>query len=478
MTVLRSIIGGQPVDDGVVRKLADPADLDVTIGEVVDLQDAVLVDEAVARSVASLEAWGALPPAHRGRMLGDAADLLEQRADDIALRATLEEGKALWEARGETAKTIETFRYYAELARELDGRMLFTDRPGTWAQTVPRPVGPCALVTPWNVPVVGPARKLAPALVAGNPCIVKPAALSPGPATMIVEALLEAGVPGDVVQLLHGNGSTIGQALVSHTNIAAVSFTGSTEVGHHLRRVIPPGTRLQAELGGKNPLVVMPDADLDLASQLVITGGLTSTGQMCTATSVVLAAEGIADALWERLLHDVGRLQIGPGVGEGTWMGPLAGSARLETITRTLNEARERGLEIEGGERLGDDMARGCFVTPALIRDCPPTDALLTEEIFGPVIAFRSFRTVDEAFAAVNASRFGLSASICTRDLGLAQRFAREIRAGMIGVNVPTAGWELQLPFGGVKGSGLGTKEQGREGFEFFLVRSTVVTAS
>jgi aldehyde dehydrogenase (NAD+) len=292
-----------------------------------------------------------------------------------------------------------------------------------------------------------------------------------------VRALLEVGVPGDVVQVVHGAGARIGEALACDERVAAVSFTGSTRVGHHLRRTLPPATRLQAELGGKNPLVVTRDADLELATRLVVDGALTSTGQMCTATSIVLVDQAIEDDLAGRLASAFASVLIGPGLDQDTWMGPLAGEDRLADVNAAIESACRRGVEVEGGRRLGGALAAGCFVTPALARGARADDSLLLDEIFGPVVALVPFSTLDEAIARANATRYGLSASICTRDLHAAHRFAREIRAGMVGVNVATAGWELQLPFGGLKDSGLGTKEQGHEGLEFFLVRRTVAIA-
>lgn len=471
-----SIVAGERVDRGDLRELCDPADASQVIGEVVTA-DAAVVEKALDAAVAGQRDWARRSPAERGALLEAAAGLLAAQSETMALRVTLEEGKPLWEARAEVGKAVETLRFYGALGRDLDGRALFGDRADSHARTVPTPVGVCALLTPWNVPVVGPARKVAPALVTGNACVLKPASWTPGPATLLVEILHEAGIPPEVVQVLHGPGHELGERLVSHARVTAVSFTGSTEVGHRMRRTLPPSTRLQAELGGKNPLVVMPDADLELAIELIVRGGLLSTGQMCTATSRVLVHTSVLEKLRGSLLARIDGIRLGPGTAEDTWMGPLVSEQRRTEVEAALLSARKRGLVVEGGERPRGALSNGWFLTSAVVTRLRPDDPIAQDELFGPVLALLPFETLDEAIAIANNTRYGLSASICTSDLDAALAFVDRCEAGVVGVNVPTAGVDLQFAFGGIKDSGSGSKEQGREGLEFFVTRRTIIVA-
>jgi aldehyde dehydrogenase (NAD+) len=338
-------------------------------------------------------------------------------------------------------------------------------------------VGPVALITPWNFPFAIPVWKTAPALVAGCTAVLKPASLTPICTHLFAEALVEAGLPPGVLNVVTGPGGAVGDALVDDPRIRAISFTGSNEVGLRLyQRAASRGVKVTLEMGGKNPVVVLDDADLDLAAEGILQGAFGSTGQRCTATSRVVTTPGIAGKLTEALVEKVRKMKVGNGMSQGVQMGPAVDQSQLKTDLDSIAAARADGARLlVGGERLSNDEHRnGFFCAPTVFDKVEPGTRLAREEVFGPVLAIQSARDFEEALELANDVQFGLTASIYTRDYFTALRFVEKAEVGMVHVNQPTVGGEAQLPFGGIKGTGVGEKEMAEEGANFFTHLKTV----
>jgi aldehyde dehydrogenase (NAD+) len=437
-------------------------------------EDAARAAEAAARA---WPAWTRTPMPKRGEILLKAAALLEQRLDVVAEALTREEGKTLPESKGEVGRGVSLFRYYAGEASQPTGEIYPSVSPTTtlWAERVP--LGPVGLITPWNFPVAIPAWKLAPALVYGNTVVFKPAELTPLTAWHLVDVLEKAGLPPGVLNLVVGRGSQVGQAMVESPHVKAISFTGSNQVGTRLAtQCVERGIKFQLEMGGKNPVVVLPDADLDKAVELTIAGAMLSTGQKCTATSRVIVDKEVVSGFRDRLAARAAALKVGDGMKSDTYMGPLVSADAEKTVLEYIEIGKAEGARLVagGGKLKGGDFERGFFVEPTVFDGVRPDMRIAQEEIFGPVVAVIEARGFDEAVALANQSRFGLSASVVTRDLGLAMRFVREIEVGIVHVNSQTAGAEPQVPFGGFKHSSSGTREQGKAAREFFTQIKTV----
>jgi aldehyde dehydrogenase (NAD+) len=404
-----------------------------------------------------------------------AAHLLRARADDIARDLTREMGKTLPEARGEVGKTADFFEYCGGLGRAPVGELLADERPGVRAWTVREPVGVVLAVCPWNDPILTPARKCAPALIAGNAVVLKPASYTPVVSLHLARALADAGLPAGVLNTVTGSARDISAALIANDALAAISFTGSNEVGESIRRDIA-GTniKLLAELGGKNAAVVLSDADLEKATATIATAAFAQAGQRCTATSRVIVARSVLDETLERLTTLADALVLGPGLDVRTTMGPVVAPEQKETVQGFLERAVADGAEmLTGSEPFDDGLSAGCFVRPAVLT-VDASAEIWREEIFGPVIAVLAVDDIDEAVSAVNDSSYGLAASIFTTDLGSATRFIGGVAVGQVSVNLPTSGWDVHMPFGGFKASGSGSKEQGLEGLDFYTRTKTV----
>ena len=431
--------------------------------------------EDVARAVESaqrgFDKWRATPAPQRGMVLKDAADLMTERKEDLARAMTREMGKVLEETRGDVQEAIDTGYYAATEGRRLFGHTVPSELRDKWAMSFRRPIGVSGVITPFNFPIAVPSWKIFPALLCGNSVIWKPAEDVPHSANLFVEILLEAGLPGDVIQLVHGRGEVVGAALVEHSGVPVISFTGSTETGSRIGEVAGRmNKRVSLEMGGKNAQIVMPDADMELALEGVLWGGFGTTGQRCTATSRLLLHESVHDEFVDRLVERAGQLRLGDGSAEATDVGPLINQAALEKVQRYMSVARDEGVEVAcGGQRAsGSGLDDGFFFEPTVLIDVKPGMRVEQEEIFGPVLSVIVFSDLEEAVRVNNDVEYGLSSAIYTSDVRSAFSAISDLDNGITYVNAPTIGAEAHLPFGGVKQTGNGHREGGWEVFEFF----------
>ncbi|HLU25557.1 MAG TPA: aldehyde dehydrogenase family protein [Longimicrobiales bacterium] len=468
----RNFIGGEWVEPatGEYFENVNPADRTDVIGRW-PRSGREDLDRAVASARRGFEVWRRTPAPIRGDVLRRVGDLLSQRKEELARVLTREMGKVLEEARGDVQEGIDTAYYAATEGRRLFGHTVPSELRDKWAMTYRRPIGVCGLITPFNFPLAIPTWKMFPALVCGNSVIFKPAEDVPHTATLLVEILLEAGIPPEVVQLVHGIGEEIGAAIVEHPEIPVISFTGSTTTGARIGEVCGRmHKRLSLEMGGKNAQIVMPDADLELALEGVLWGAFGTTGQRCTATSRLLLHEDIHDEFLDMLVERTAKLRLGSGLDENTDVGPLINQQALDKVEGYIEVARQEGDEILIGGRRADQggLARGFFFEPTILRGVKPGSRLACEEVFGPVLSVMKFRELDEAIRINNEVAYGLSSSIYTRDVRTAFRAITELDNGITYVNAPTIGAEAHLPFGGVKQTGNGHREGGWEVYEFY----------
>ncbi|MFN8215958.1 MAG: aldehyde dehydrogenase family protein [Solirubrobacterales bacterium] len=433
------------------------------------------VDQACDAARAAAAGWAAVTPVARGEILYRAAEKLATQLEEFAATIVQEEGKTIDEARAEMTRAVAVLRWFAGEAIQPSGDVHPSGRAGTLIYSVREPLGVVAVITPWNFPVAIPAWKIAPALAFGNTVVWKPSELTPLCATMLIELLEAAGLPPGVVNLVTGDPAEIGDALTGHAEVDAISFTGSLRVGRHIQaRAVPRGVKVQLETGGKNPAIVMDDADLHRAVELVIRGAMWSTGQKCTASSRALVTPGIRPAFTEALLKRVAALRVGDPLAPETEIGPLVSDGQRDRVLGYLERAAGEGQEpVTNGHEKVEGLP-GFFVAPTVYLDVDPGTPLAREEIFGPVLALVEVADLDHALEVAEAVEFGLSASIFTRDLATAMRFARSIRTGMAHVNRETAGAEPQAPFGGAKASSSHSREQGKAAAEFFTETKTV----
>lgn len=432
---------------------------------------------AIAAARAALPAWSAMPPLSRHAILRRAADEITARREELGRLLSSEEGKTLAEGIGEATRAGQIFDFFAGEVLRAGGELLPSVRPGIGVEITREPVGVVGLITPWNFPIAIPAWKLAPALAHGNTVVMKPADLVPGCAWALADILHRAGLPAGVLNLVMGRGSVVGQTMLDSPDIDAISFTGSTATG---ARVAESSARLrrkvQLEMGGKNPLVVLDDADLALAVDCAVQGAFFSTGQRCTASSRLIVTEGIHDAFVSALIARVAALRVGHALDPSTEIGPVVDENQLEQDLRYIAIARDEGAElVTGGERLQLDT-EGLFLRPALFAGATNEMRIAREEVFGPVACVIRVRDYDEALVVANDTEFGLSAGIVTQSLAHATHFKRAAQAGMVMVNLPTAGVDFHVPFGGRKASSLGPREQGTYAAEFFTTIKTAYT--
>ncbi len=454
-TVFANYIAGQWVQSktGKTFPNTNPANTSEVLGQfqASAAEDVQAACEAAARS---LPAWSATPAPRRGEYLFKAADLLESRLAKISEEMTREEGKTLPESKGEVKRAINILRYFGGEGARQFSYQIPSERENVFCYTLRKPLGVVALITPWNFPSAIPAWKMAPALVGGNTVVIKPASLAPLSAYRIVEALHEAGIPAGVLNYLTGSGGAVGNPLVEQPAVRAVSFTGSCEVGNALfEKVTRRKIRVQLEMGGKNPTVVLKDADLDYAADVLVNGAFFSTGQKCTACSRAIIEKPIYEPLLEKLVAKTGKLKVGNGLDPGVAIGPAVDAAQLDTDLKYIEIARNEGAKlICGGHRLtGGIYELGYFVEPTIFTGVRPEMRIAQEEVFGPVLGLMVANDFEDAMRLANCVKFGLSASIVSRDLTRVHQFINGIEAGLITVNLPTAGVEYQLPFGGTR---------------------------
>ncbi|HZU19862.1 MAG TPA: aldehyde dehydrogenase family protein [Gaiellaceae bacterium] len=431
------------------------------------------VDAAVAAAAEAFPGWSRLPLAGRAAYLVAAAAALERRAEEIARDMSVEMGKPLREARGETARAAQILRYSASEAFRPVGAHFEQTLTGAQVSTRRRPLGVVGLITPWNFPIAIPVWKLAPALQYGNTVVLKLAYEAPRTGLHVAEAFAEAGLPAGVLNVLTGRGSTVGAALVRDPRVRAISFTGSVPTGHGVRdEATRAGKRVQLELGGHNPLIVMADADLARAAEAAYAGAFWSAGQKCTATRRIYVQEPAYDAFREAFLARIARGRVGDPLDPETEVGPIVNESQLDDVTSAVERGRSEGGEVvAGGERAHDEAF---LLQPTVFEGVRDHAYLSCEEVFGPVTSLYRFSDFDEAIARANAVPFGLSASIFTSSLATATRFQNEAQAGLLHVNSQTAGAEVHVPFGGIKQSGFGPHEQGRAAIEFYTEVITI----
>ena len=428
------------------------------------------VDEAVASARRSFDAWRKTPAPRRGEILFKAGALMLDRKEDLARDMTREMGKVLAEARGDVQEAIDITFYMAGEGRRLFGQTTPSELPDKFNMSVRVPVGVCALVTPWNFPMAIPAWKVMPALIAGNTVVLKPATDTPLSAVNLVKILVEAGVPAGVVNLVTGSGRDVGDPLVGHPGVDLVSFTGSSEVGRRVAEVCAPLFRpCGLEMGGKNAIIVMDDADLDLAVEGAVWGGFGTTGQRCTAASRVLVHRDVMEEFLERFTAATQRLRVGDGLDEAVDVGPLVSASQLRTVQRYADIGKREGMLLTGGDVLeGPGYEYGHYFAPTILAGVHPAAVIAQEEIFGPVVTVIPHRGLADAIEICNSVEYGLSASIYTRDVNRAYRAMRDVHTGVFYVNASTIGAEVHLPFGGTKATGNGHREAGTAALELF----------
>jgi len=421
--------------------------------------------------------WSAMPVPKRGEILGRAGDIMVKRKDEIAELMTREMGKILKETRGDTQEGIDTAYYAFGEGRRLFGITTPSELPNKTSFTILRPIGVAGIISPWNFPMAIPAWKIFPALLLGNTVVFKPASDTPATANLFVEILDEAGVPKGVVNLVNGPGSTVGESILKNPNIGVVSFTGSSLIGSRIAEVCGKTLkRVSLELGGKNPQIVMEDADMELALEGIIWGAFGTTGQRCTATSRLILQESIHDRFISMLVEKVKTLKIGNGLDENVDMGPVINEAQMNKILNYIDIGKREGANlIYGGERYTDgECGKGWFLSPTIFTDVKPDMRIAKEEIFGPVLSVIKVKNFDEAVEVANNIDYGLSSSIYTRNLLYAMNAVERLDAGITYVNAPTIGAECHLPFGGVKNTGNGHREGGKWAYEIFSEIKTV----
>ena len=469
-----------PSVSGKTEASRNPANRKEVVGyvQVSELAD---LDNAVNAAQAARTAWRHLSGAARGELLFKAANIMESRLNEIAETMTREMGKTLPEAKGETARGVAILRYYAGEGMRKTGDIIPSTDSEALMFTTRVPLGVVGIISPWNFPVAIPVWKMAPALIYGNTVVLKPAQDTAVTAAKVIECFAEAGFPAGVVNLITGKGSVIGQGLAEHTGVNGISFTGSDAVGKQVGlAAFKRGAKYQLEMGGKNPIIIAADADLDLAVDATISGGLRSTGQKCTATSRVIIHKDVYATFKAKLLEKIAAIRVGNGMESDTWMGPCANEQQLETVLEYIRIGQQEGATLAyGGNRLQEPkLAEGFFVEPAVFENVTPAMKIAREEIFGPVLALISAESMEEAIRLANDTEYGLSASIYTRDVGNILTFIRDVDAGLVRINAETAGVELQAPFGGMKQSSSHSREQGQAAIEFYTAVKTVFIKS
>ncbi len=476
MTVrnLASVIGGQVVDGPERRLDLNPSDTADVVAEV-GLADASAARDAVLAASAAFGSWSRSTPWQRAEVLDRAGAEVIARAEELGDLLAREEGKTLPEARAEVIRAGQILKYYTGTALQPHGQALDSVRPGVEITVTREPVGVVSVITPWNFPIAIPAWKIAPALAFGNTVVFKPADLVPATAWELVDILNRSGLPVGVLNLVLGRGSVVGQELAGNADVSAVTFTGSVETGRAvLDATTASGARAQLELGGKNPLVVTGNANLDVAIDALMQGGFGSTGQRCTASSVLIATDDVHDELVDGILERMNRWKVGDARATGIDMGPVVDESQLDQDLAYLDVALTEGAQIVGGERVDGP---GHFLRPALALGTSVGDRINREEVFGPVVSVIRVDDYGSALEAANAGGLNLSAGICTTDLAEAAHFRRNSAAGMVMVNLPTAGVDFHVPFGGRAASSHGPREQGTAAIEFFTTSKTSYTA-
>lgn len=473
----QSYIDGQWVAGGTAAQDENPSDLATPVGDYASL-DAAQVRDAIAAAAASQRSWSLSTPQQRADALDFVGSEILARKEELGRLLAMEEGKTLPESIGEAARAGQIFKFFAGEALRIPGEKLASTRPGVEVEITREPVGVVGIIAPWNFPLAIPAWKIAPALAYGNTVVFKPAEIVPGCAWALAEILSRAGLPAGVFNLVIGSGRVVGQALVEDPRVNALTFTGSVRTGNALlQQAAARGLKIQLEMGGKNPLVVLADADLEKAVEIAVNGAYFSTGQRCTASSRLIVETPVYEEFIARARKRLASLKVGHALTSGVDIGPVASAEQLATDLSYLSIAREEGAELLcGGEQLELDT-RGHYLSPALVA-ARPEHRIAREEVFGPVAAVLRADDYEHALALANDTEFGLCAGIATTSLKYATHFKRHAEVGMVMVNLPTAGVDPHVPFGGRKASSYGPREQGRYAAEFYTTVKTAYTSA
>ncbi len=475
--ILTHFIGGEAVSGDPSGESINPSNIDEVVARY-PKGGAAEVDRAVGAARAAFPGWSQASPELRADVLDRAAALIMARSAELGALLSREEGKTLAEGTGEVMRAARIFRYFGGEALRRHGATLESTRPGIDVATHREAVGVCGLITPWNFPIAIPAWKAAPALAFGNTVVLKPATPTPAIAHALAAILHEAGLPAGVFNLVLGEGA-VGRALVDHDGVDAISFTGSQHVGGQVgEAAMRRQARVQLEMGGKNPLVVLDDADLDRADACAVDGAFYGTGQRCTASSRVIVTEGIHDRFVAALVERARALKVGDALDPSSQIGPVVTEAQLSQNLDYVGIAEAEGGRLAvGGARIDAGTGRGWFMSPAVLADTAPDMRINNEEVFGPVVSTVRARDYEEALDIANRGRFGLSAGIVTTSLKHSRHFRRAVRAGMVMINLPTAGVDYHVPFGGTRKSSYGAREQGFAAVDFYTQTKTVYTA-
>ncbi|MFO1415196.1 MAG: aldehyde dehydrogenase family protein [Burkholderiales bacterium] len=473
----RNLIDGEWVAGASTSLNRNPSDTNDVVGEYAQA-DAAQARAAIAAAKAAFPAWSTGSIQERANILDRAGSEILARKDELGTLLSREEGKTLPEGIGEAMRAGQIFKFFAGEVVRLAGEKLPSVRPGVDVEVTREPLGVIGLITPWNFPIAIPAWKIGPALAYGNTVVIKPADLVPGCAWAIAEILARAGLPKGVLNLVMGRGSVVGEALVTSPDVTGISFTGSVPTGRAIAaKAIARMAKVQLEMGGKNPLVVLDDADLPTAVNVAVQGSYFSTGQRCTASSRIIVTPGIHDRFVAAVADKLATLRVDNALLPGTDIGPVVDDGQLGIDEKYVAVGKAEGATlVTGGERV-ERATPGYYFSPALFTGATGTMRIAREEIFGPVACVIKARDYDEALAIANDTEFGLSAGIVTTSLKYASHFKRHSQAGMVMVNVPTAGVDYHVPFGGRKGSSYGPREQGRYAAEFFTTVKTAYTA-
>ncbi len=475
--MFKNYVNGEWIETAAARDNVNPSDITDIVGAYARA-DAQQVRNAVESAALAQPTWAASTPQQRFDILDFVGTEILARKQELGRLLSREEGKILPEAIGEVIRAGNIFKFFAGEALRVGGEHLKSVRPGVEIDILRQPIGVVGLISPWNFPIAIPAWKIAPALAFGNTVIFKPAELAPASGWAIAEILSRSGLPHGVFNLVMGSGSTVGSVLVNHPKVDGVSFTGSVEVGKQIAMQCAQSMKkVQLEMGGKNPLVVLDDADMNVALNAAINGSYFSTGQRCTASSRLIVTEGIYDHFIKAMTERLSKLKVDDALADGTEIGPVVDDAQL---TKDLDYVKiatsEGGKLVYGGERL-KRQKNGYYMSPALITETTSAMRINKEEVFGPVASVIRVKNYEEALSVANDTPFGLSSGICTTSLKYASHFKEHAQAGMVMVNLPTAGVDYHVPFGGRKGSSYGTREQGRYAIEFYTTVKTCYIA-
>ena len=476
--ILKNYISGEWVEGPGISRNINPSNTNDIVGEYAKA-DAAQTQKAIAAAKAAFPAWSRSTPQERFDALNRVSIEILARKEELGRLLAREEGKTLPEGIGEVARAGQIFAFFAGEALRLTGEKGASVRPGLEVEITREAVGVVGLITPWNFPIAIPAWKIAPALCYGNTVVFKPAEIVPGSAHALSEIIARSGLPAGVFNLVMGSGSVVGQTMLEHPDVAAISFTGSVGTGRRIAQACVASTpmkKFQLEMGGKNPLVVLDDADVKVAVEAAVNGAFFSTGQRCTASSRLIVTEGIHDRFVEALTERVKGLVVDDALKAGTHMGPVVDQTQLDQDLRYLQIGKQEGARLHWGGEMLNRETPGFYMQPAIFTGAANAMRIAREEIFGPVACVIRAKNYDEALALANDTEFGLAAGICTSSLKYASHFKRNSEAGMVMVNLPTAGVDYHVPFGGRKGSSYGAREQGAYAREFYTIVKTAYT--